>query len=140
MRSSRGRSLTVFAEPEDERLLIDGPEVTLDSRAVEAVGMSLHELATNAMKHGALGPAGGGIRLSWRIDRLDGPGDPPALAIRWDERSPAIVGTARADRLRAPRGHAADRDQAGRQGRIEFAPGRLSWQALLPKAHFTPGS
>jgi hypothetical protein len=44
--------LSVFADPTDERLLVEGPEVTLDTPAVEAVGMSLHELATNAMKHG----------------------------------------------------------------------------------------
>ena len=130
--------LSVFADPEDdERLLIEGPEVTLDTAAVEAVGMSLHELATNAMKHGALGQAGGGIRLSWRIERSSGPA---ALAIRWDESSPAIAGPPE----RTGFGHLVvtrlTERKLGADVGIDFRPGRLSWQAVLPRKHFAPGA
>ena len=129
--------LSVFADPADERLLVEGPEVTLDTRAVEAVGMSLHELATNAMKHGALGPAGGGIRLSWRID---GAGADVALAIRWDESSPAITGPPE----RAGFGHLVvtrlTERKLGAEVEIDFRPGRLSWQAVLPQGHFSAGT
>ena len=125
--------LSMFADDGDDRLLIEGPEIMLESQAVEAVGMSLHELATNAMKHGALGPAGGGIRLSWRIDRTDAG---RSLAIRWDESSPAIAGPPE----RTGFGHLVvtrlTESKLGAEVGIEFHPGRLSWQAVLPQRHF----
>jgi PAS domain S-box-containing protein len=130
--------LAVFAELGDERLLIEGPDVTLDTAAVEAVGMSLHELATNAMKHGALGSAGGGIRLSWRVEDADkGHGAGRSLAIRWDESSPAISGAPE----RTGFGHLVvtrlTERKLGAEVGIEFRPGRLCWQAVLPQSHFT---
>jgi PAS domain S-box-containing protein len=129
--------LSVFTDPEDERLLIEGPEVTLDVKAVEALGMSLHELATNAMKHGALGPAGGGIRLSWRVDRS---GAGASLAIRWDESSPAIAGPPE----RTGFGHLVvtrlTERKLGATVEVDFRPGRLSWHAVLPQGHFSAGS
>jgi PAS domain S-box-containing protein len=133
--------LSVFAEPGDERLLIEGPDVTLDTAAVEAVGMSLHELATNAMKHGALGPAGGGIRLSWRIEGNDDDGGAGrSLSIRWDESSPAIEGAPE----RTGFGHLVvtrlTERKLGAEVGVEFQPGRLSWNAVLPQSHFSPGA
>lgn len=129
--------LSAFADSSDERLLIDGPEVTLDTQAVEAVGMSLHELATNAMKHGALGPAGGGVRLSWRVDNSDAGA---SLSILWDESSPAIAGPPE----RTGFGHLVvtrlTERKLGAEVRIEFSPGRLSWQALVPQGHFSGGA
>lgn len=132
--------LSVFAEDGDDRLLIEGPDVMLDTPAVEAVGMSLHELATNAMKHGALGPAGGGIRLSWRVDGgAGGRGAGPSLAIRWEESSPAIAGPPE----RTGFGHLVvtrlTERKLGAEVGIEFRPGRLSWQAVLPQNHFSAG-
>jgi PAS domain S-box-containing protein len=128
--------LSVFVDPDDGRLAVGGPDVTLDTQAVEAVGMSLHELATNAMKHGALGPAGGAIRLNWTTD----PSAAGAvLAIRWDERSPAIAGPPEQTGF----GHLVltrlIERKLGAEVGIEFGPGRLSWGAVLPQAHFTTG-
>jgi two-component sensor histidine kinase/PAS domain-containing protein len=46
-------------------VVVGGPEVRLSSGAAVALGMALHELATNAAKHGALSVPGGRVRLSW---------------------------------------------------------------------------
>lgn len=58
--------LAPFAES-SARLSIEGPPVKLAPAAAQAVGMALHELATNAAKYGALSCAGGRIRIVWSL-------------------------------------------------------------------------
>lgn len=52
-----------------------GPEVLLPASHALPLGMVLHELATNAAKHGALKHAGGEVQIHW--DFNDGKGDAP---------------------------------------------------------------
>ena len=49
------------------RIVVNGPEVFLKPAAAQAVGITLHELATNAAKHGALSVATGSVELTWSI-------------------------------------------------------------------------
>ena len=58
-----------------------GPSVHVMPAAAQGLSMALHELATNATKHGALSVPGGVVQLSWTLDRE---GD--ALRLRWVER------------------------------------------------------
>ena len=46
--------LTPFTEPGSERVTMSGPDVLLKPEAAEAIGLALHELATNAVKYGAI--------------------------------------------------------------------------------------
>lgn len=50
---------------------IAGPRVALDHRTAEALGMALHELATNALKYGALKTAGATLAVRWTIGTDD---------------------------------------------------------------------
>jgi len=91
-----------FLTPEgDSRVAASGPPVMIAPTAAQALAMALHELATNATKHGALSVAEGRIELSWSLDtrsesgREDGPRQ---LALRWLERGGPPV-TARPHRL-----------------------------------------
>ncbi len=63
------------------RAELDGPPLALKPGAAQALSMALHELATNATKHGALSASGGRVSLSWRVDRASG-----ELRLRWVER------------------------------------------------------
>lgn len=47
------------------RLSYDGPAIGLPRRTYEVVAMALHELLTNALKHGALGQPDGSVRIFW---------------------------------------------------------------------------
>lgn len=80
-------ALFSFRGGERDPFQISGPSVTLPPKLAVAMGMALHELATNATKYGALSGdgyvylswemAGETLRLTWR--ELDGPPvSPPA--------------------------------------------------------------
>jgi two-component sensor histidine kinase len=60
-------------------LLLSGPAVTLTSKVAIALGMAIHEMATNATKHGAFQAGGGSVRISWSVS--DG-----NLTLKWQER------------------------------------------------------
>lgn len=64
--------LAPFADLLDRRILIDGPEVLIESGAAETLGMAFHELATNAQKYGALSNSSGTIDIQWKILEHDG--------------------------------------------------------------------
>lgn len=82
----------IAGQPGDDRVLIDGPPVTLDSGQAVTMALALHELCTNATKYGALSNATGHVTLGWRIeDRGE-----PRLRIEWRERGgPPVVFPAR---------------------------------------------
>jgi len=62
----------------DGRLKLDGPEVRLPPKMAIAVALAFHELATNAVKYGALSVPEGRIEFTWRLE-----GD--ELHIIWQE-------------------------------------------------------
>lgn len=66
-----------------ERIAIVGPHVPLDANKALLMTMVLHELATNAVKYGALSNATGQVRIDWTVkDASDG----PRLQFCWEER------------------------------------------------------
>jgi len=64
------------------RMSIQGDPVVISPSSVRVIGMALHELATNAAKHGALSKAGGHVEISWQIESTS-EGD--WLRITWAE-------------------------------------------------------
>jgi len=67
---------------EPHRFHIDGPEITIGPKAVISVSLMLHELVTNAVKHGALSVDSGHIDILWTIE---GDGEAATLHMRWIE-------------------------------------------------------
>lgn len=68
----------------------EGPQIVLTPRAANALSLALHELATNAVKFGALSVEGGKVQVSWR--ELEGGG----FALDWVETGgPPVSGPAR---------------------------------------------
>ncbi|MFZ5737594.1 MAG: HWE histidine kinase domain-containing protein [Pseudomonadota bacterium] len=64
-----------------EHTTIEGPVLQLQPRAGQVLALAVHELAVNAVEHGALGN-GGTIDIRWRVD---GDGAAPTLTLVWKE-------------------------------------------------------
>ena len=75
-------ALAPFRAEGDRRITIRGPEVVLTPRLALAFSMAFHELATNAVKYGALTNEVGRILLDWDI--VDG-SRPRTLRLTWQE-------------------------------------------------------
>jgi PAS domain S-box-containing protein len=74
--------LTSYAK--EGQLHMAGPPATITAEAVQPLSLLFHELATNALKHGALSRAEGSISVSWQ-------GSKERLVITWTERGgPAV--------------------------------------------------
>ena len=68
-----------------ERIVLDGPAgVRLRSSTVQMLAMALHELATNAVKYGALAQPAGRLSVQWSLER-NGTDGKPWLNIAWRE-------------------------------------------------------
>ncbi len=64
---------------------LEGPAVQLDPTAAQGLSMTLHELATNAIKHGGLSCAGGSVTVTWWQE------DKQRLRLRWQESGGPLV-------------------------------------------------
>lgn len=83
LRSLVDDELTAHAAREGDHLSVEGPNVALRPKAAESVSLALHELATNAVKHGALaGKNGGRIAICWD---MNGQGRKEGLNFEWLE-------------------------------------------------------
>jgi PAS domain S-box-containing protein len=69
-------------EPFAGRILVDGTDILLGRQDAQNFALVLHELATNATKHGALSTVGGKVYITWSI--IDH-GKANALKFRWHE-------------------------------------------------------
>ena len=70
---------------------LGGPDVRLQSSVVQTFALAIHELATNALKHGALLP-GGTVSVTWALQTDTS--NQPRLRLEWRESSSAPVGSA----------------------------------------------
>jgi PAS domain S-box-containing protein len=76
--------LRAFAGPEEDRVRVAGRPLELSPNLAQAVAMAIHELATNALKHGALSAPAGRVDVAWAQE--DG-----ATVITWRESGgPAV--------------------------------------------------
>jgi len=82
-----GRTLAPHAAP--GRVSLQGPEVRVSSGMALALAMGAHELATNAVKYGALSRDGGRVSVSWTVE--DG-----VVSLDWVETGgPPVIPPAR---------------------------------------------
>jgi two-component sensor histidine kinase/PAS domain-containing protein len=125
--------LAHFSSLMDDRIMISGPALVLKPDVVQIFGMVAYELATNAVKYGALSNATGRVQIRWSVE--DAPESESRLHVTWQEEGGPSVqkpdengfGSIVATRLvkSATRGAVS----------MDFAPDGLVWRLSCPTDH-----
>lgn len=130
LREVAWRSLAPFGADKDwaGRFTITGKDFELKPKPALAIAMGLHELATNAVKHGALSAEGGKVDLAWKMNAND------VLQLRWTEcGGPRVTPPSRTGFGRRLIERGLAHELAG-SARIEFDPDGVICTIEVPAA------
>jgi two-component sensor histidine kinase len=67
---------------------LSGPDVEINEAVTQALGLTFHELATNALKYGAVGSGQGSVSVTWSLTPASGT---QGLRLFWRERGAGKV-------------------------------------------------
>ena len=130
--------LAPFVETGSSRLNASGPDVILSPKAAEALGLALHELATNAVKYGALSGTAGQVSISWGWDTSSE--IPTDLELRWVE----LGGPAVTPPTRKGFGYVVCQrvvtDLMGGKVEMCFPPEGMRWRLSIPPLNVVTGA
>jgi two-component system, chemotaxis family, CheB/CheR fusion protein len=79
--------LQAYAAAGSDRVTVVGPPVALGAERVQILALALHELTTNAVKHGALKGEQGRLEIRWAVM---GDASSPLLVLDWRESGVAM--------------------------------------------------
>lgn len=112
-----------------DRFALAGPEIVLSGKGAEMLSLVFHELATNALKYGALSVPGGRVDVTWRVGEREAK---PQIHVTWRESGVKLQGQP------ARRGFGSDLIEnlvpyeLGGMGRLQFATDGLTCTLKLP--------
>lgn len=111
------QELRPFMGRDRANIRIEGPAVPLKPRGALALGMAIHELATNASKYGALSGPEGDVAVTWAVE---GDGDDRTLVLDWlEQNGPPVAPPAKRGFGALLIEHGLAHDLSG-EARIEF--------------------
>jgi PAS domain S-box-containing protein len=120
--------LAHFADLIGSRIAAHGPRLRLMPASAQAIGLALHELATNAGKYGALSTDTGRLDICWGIE-----GD--TFAMSWTEREgPPVSPPERRGFGTIVMEAMAERSVDGAVD-LEYPPSGLTWRLICPAAN-----
>jgi PAS domain S-box-containing protein len=119
--------LAHFADLIGRRIVVQGPKLRLNPAAVQAIGLALHELTTNAGKYGALSTEEGRVDIRWESDGS-------TLTISWTEHDGPVsppkqrgFGTIVMEAM-------AERSVDGKVD-LNYGPSGMTWRLTCPAAN-----
>ena len=108
---------------------MDGPPLDLSVAGAQCIGMVIHELATNAAKHGALSNQVGCVEIAWQVET--GTAEDHFM-ISWIERGgPAVMAPAHRGYGSTVIKSMAELSLDG-QVQLDFAASGLFWRLMCP--------
>jgi PAS domain S-box-containing protein len=120
--------LAPFADLLGSRVAACGTKLRLNAAATQAIGLALHELATNAGKFGALSTDRGRIDVYWRTE-----GD--TLTLGWIERDGPAVSPPVQQGFGSTVVASMTKATLGGEVQLDYAPSGLVWRLTCPTAN-----
>jgi PAS domain S-box-containing protein len=120
--------LALFADLIGSRIAVHGPKLRVNAASAQAIGLALHELATNAGKYGALSMDMGRVDVRWGTD-----GD--TFTMSWTEREgPPVSAPKRRGFGTIVMEAMAARSVDGKVD-LDYAPSGVTWRLTCPAAN-----
>jgi two-component sensor histidine kinase len=120
--------LAHFADLVGSRITMQGPAVRLNAAAAQAIGLALHELATNAGKYGALSVDAGRVDVGWRLDGN-------IFAMSWTERNGPPVSQPERRGFGSTVVEPMVRQTVNGKVHLDFIPSGVVWTLTCPAAN-----
>jgi PAS domain S-box-containing protein len=120
--------LSHFADLVGSRIVVDGPQLRLKPASAQAIGLALHELATNAGKYGALSTDRGRVDVCWGSDS-------DTLTMSWTERNGPPVSAPKRRGFGTIVMEAMTQRSVDGKVDIDYAPSGLTWRLTCPAAN-----
>src|SRR5262249_13221935 len=117
--------LAHFSDLIGSRIIVRGSAVRLKAASAQAVGLALHELATNAGKYGALSTNTGRVNIGWRNE-----GD--AFHMSWTELDGPPVSAPKRRGFGAIVMEAMAERTVGGKVDLDYAPSGVTWRLTCP--------
>jgi two-component system CheB/CheR fusion protein len=128
------QQLMPFMDIQSSRVELTGPEIVVTAEATQAIGLAIHELATNAIKYGSLSVPEGKVQISWAFDSESLPSR--ELLLKWVEHGgPRVVPPTRNGFGHLVIGEMIERSLNARVT-LQFATRGLEWSVSMPAARF----
>jgi PAS domain S-box-containing protein len=120
--------LAHFADLIGSRIAVHGPKLRLKAAGAQAIGLALHELATNAGKYGALSTDAGRVDIRWGTDR-------DTFTMSWAERDgPPVSAPKRRGFGTIVMKAMTERSVDGTVD-LDYAPSGVTWRLTCPAAN-----
>jgi two-component sensor histidine kinase len=119
--------LSHFADLIGSRIAVRGPKLRLKAAGAQAIGLALHELATNAGKYGALSADTGRVDVSWGTDA-------DTFTMNWTEREGPPVSAPKRSGFGTTVMKAMAEHSVQGTAELDYAPSGLTWSLTCPAA------
>jgi PAS domain S-box-containing protein len=123
-----GAQLAPFADLIGSRIAVHGPKLRLKAASAQAVGLVLHELATNAGKYGALSTDKGRVNVCWGIESN-------TFSMSWIESDGPPVSTPERRGFGTMVMEAMAEQSVDGAVDLDYAPSGLTWRLTCPAAN-----
>lgn len=127
--------LSVFDNDGRDRFVLEGPPIDLESQLAVSLGLAIHELTTNAAKHGALSVPEGRLSVKWMIANGKDEGGDPALHLHWREYGGPMVKQPSRQGFGMALLRGLFNEHNGGSVMMGFEPAGLDFQLAVPWTH-----
>ncbi|MBX9776305.1 MAG: PAS domain-containing protein [Xanthobacteraceae bacterium] len=124
--------LNTLLAPYLDRITFTGPNVFLEADPTFGLSMAIHELTTNASKHGSLSTRAGRVEVTWQVQRTD---LGLTLLLNWKERDGPTPKRSRRTGFGSRLVTMVIERQLNGAARMTYGPGGLDVELSVPLTH-----